>query len=473
MPAVVPWTVMGDDRRRSGPVPRVLRISVPIIAITAVLVAGIAGIARSSPSRSADAAVEPADNVAFWYQPITPATDLAPLGHPKVLVHFSRTNQPAAERLAVERIHAMTGAAAYRYVQLYYLPVRSQLMDMRIARHPDWGFCQSGSTPSYDTSVKPADRWMFVDVNNRSVITAFRAYLLRVKSWGWDGIFLDLAHRALTQNFWDRTSTCARDPIVSGRVSADAYAALVPLARSLGLQVMVNAGAPADPTSPMRPDPADPACRTADWPDCHQRPDIAETATWILHETASNWPDDTHWLADAHALATDEAFAHRGEARVAALGVYRGDDDGSADHILYQWAVMKLYDVPAAFGTGVDRCGISQEVPIDTACNRGGLAPAALVDTMLGPPLGPSPLSQSCAPDGWHCIWARRYQDGMVVLNNTPHPLAARRLTVADDGACRTVSDATTGVRYDGGSCTSSISVGLGGFRAEVLRYGT
>ncbi len=102
------------------------------------------------------------------------STDLAPLGHPRVLVHFSRTNRPDAERLAVDRIHATTGAEAYRYVQLYYLPVRDQIMGMRIARHPDWGFCQSGRTPSYDTSVKPADRWMFVDANNRSVVAAFQ-----------------------------------------------------------------------------------------------------------------------------------------------------------------------------------------------------------------------------------------------------------------------------------------------------------
>jgi hypothetical protein len=315
---------------------------------------------------------------------------------------------------------------------------------------------------------------MFVDANNRSVVAAFRAFLVRVKSWGWDGIFLDLAHRALTQDFWDQASTCARDPIVPGRVSADAYAALVPLARSLGLQGMVNAGAPASPTSPMRPDPADPACRTAAWGQCRELPDIARDATWILHESASNYADDTDWLTDTHALATDEAFARRGDgARVAALGVYRGDDDGSAVHILYQWAVMKLYDVPAAFGTGVDRCGISSEVPIDTACNRGGVAPPALVDTVLGNPLDAAPAAQSCAPDRWHCIWVRRYQDGMVVVNNTAQPVEARQLTVATAGACRTVTDAATGARYGDGSCTPTISVELAGFHAEIYRYGT
>ena len=213
--------MVGDGRRR-GPVWRALRIVVPVAVVTAFVAAGFSGITHSATPRNADAAVRPDDNVAFWYQPITASTDLAPLGHPRVLVHFSRTNRPDAERLAVDRIHATTGAEAYRYVQLYYLPVHDQIMGMRIARHPDWGFCQSGRTPSYDTSVKPADRWMFVDANNRSVVAAFRAFLLRVKSWGWDGIFLDLAHRALTQDFWDQASTCAHDPVVPGRVSADA-----------------------------------------------------------------------------------------------------------------------------------------------------------------------------------------------------------------------------------------------------------
>ncbi len=134
---------------------------------------------------------------------------------------------------------------------------------------------------------------------------------------------------------------------------------------------------------------------------------------------------------------------------------------------------MKLYDVPAAFGTGVDRCGISSEVPIDTACNRGGLAPPTLVDTVLGNPLDAAPTSQSCAPDGWHCVWVRRYQDGMVLVNNTAQPLEARQLAVATAGACRTVTDVVTGARYGDGSCTPAISVDLAGFHAEIFRYGT
>lgn len=153
--------------------------------VTALVALGLGGVLHSAPARSAGATVEPGDNVAFWYQPIDASTDLAQLGHPRVLVHFSPTNHPADERLAVDRIHSETGAAAYRYVQLYYLPVEGQIMDMRIGRHRGWGFCRSGNQPAYDTAVKSGpDRWMFVDANERAVVDSFRAFLLRAKSWG-------------------------------------------------------------------------------------------------------------------------------------------------------------------------------------------------------------------------------------------------------------------------------------------------
>jgi hypothetical protein len=342
-----------------------------------------------------------------------------------------------------------------------------------MATHPGWAFCQSGSTPAYDTSVKSGRvHWTFVDANDRGVVDAFRAYLLRVKSWGWDGIFLDLAHRAFTQDFWDRSSTCARDPVVPGRASADAYAALVPLARSLGLQVMVNGGAPADPAMPMRPDPTDPACRAGIWSRCRGLHDVTENATWILQEGASNFGDDTAWRTDTQALASDEAYAeHPDGARVAALGVYRGRDAGQAEHILYQWAVMKLYDVPAGFGTGVARCGVPATEPIASACNQGGLAPARLVDTVLGEPLDPAPAAHDCASDGWHCVWIRRYQDGIVMVNNTPATRNTGQIPLTEDGSCRVPVDAATGAPYEGGACTSGVDVNLGPFRAQILRY--
>lgn len=445
-----------------------------VVTAVALVAAAIAfeSTARGS-ARRAGATVEPGPNVAFWYQPITASTDLTRLGHPRVVVHFSPTNRPDAERLAVDRIHDTTGGAAYRYVQLYYLPVRGRLMDLRIGRHPEWGFCSSGRTPVYDSSVKVGpDRWMLVDANERAVVDAFRRYLLLVKSWGWDGIFLDLAHRALTQAVWDQVSTCTHHPVVAGRTSADAYAALVPLARSLGLQVMVNAGAPADPAMPMRPNPQDPACRAGDWARCSSVGDVARSATWILHEGASDWSDDRFWRTDVQALASDEAYGqHPDGAGVVALGVYRGPAADAASHIAYQWAVMQLYAVPAAFGTGVDRCGIASSTAIETACNRGGLVPAALEDAVLGPPLDPAPLGRSCAEDGWHCVWVRRYRDGMVLVNDTPGARPSGPVAVGDERSCRPVRDLVTGGAVPGGTCARSIDLRLAPFSARILSY--
>lgn len=447
-----------------------------VVTAVALVAAGLALVSTSrGPDRRAGATVAPGPNVAFWYQRITASTDLARLGHPRVVVHFSPTNRPGAERLAADRIHEVTGGAAYRYVQLYYLPLRGRLMDLRIGRHPEWGFCSSGSTPDYDSSVKVGpDRWMLVDTNERSVVDAFRRYLLLVKSWGWDGIFLDLAHRALTQGVWDQVSTCTHHPVVTGRTSADAYAALVPLARSLGLQVMVNAGPPAAPGTPMRPNPRDPACRAADWARCSSVDDVARSATWILHEGASDWSDDRFWRADVKALALDEAYERNpAGARVVALGVYRGPVASAASHIAYQWAVMQLYAVPAAFGTGVDRCGIAATATIETACNRGGLVPAALEDAALGPPLDPAPLTRSCAADGWHCVWVRRYRDGMVLVNDTPGVLRSGPVAIGDARSCRPVRDLVTGGDVPGGTCARSVDLRLGPFSARILSYRT
>jgi hypothetical protein len=462
-------------RTRRGRRAGLVGVAATVVLCVAAIGFGRAGIPHDAGGRSAGAATTPGDNVAFWYQPITASTDLGRLGHPRVLVQFSPSNRAANERLAVNRIHAGTGGAAYRYVQLYYLPVHRRMMNISMAGHPDWAFCQTGHLPAYDTSVKTGrERWMFVDANNRGVVDAFRAYLLRVKSWGWDGIFLDLAHRAFTEGFWDRTSTCATNPVVPGRVSADAYAALVPLARSLGLQVMVNGGAPADPALPMRPDPGNAACRAALWSRCRGLDDVVRNATWILHEGASNWSDDTAWLAQIRALATDEVYSRNAAgARVAAFGVYRGPGVDQPAHVVYQWAVMKLYDIPAGFGTGVGRCGVPAQLPIESACNQGAIAPPALVDARLGPPLDASPAARACAADGWHCVWLRRYQDGLVVVNNTASARTTGPIELTADHSCRTVADAVTGARRARGACTPTMDVTLAPYRAQVLGYGT
>jgi hypothetical protein len=313
---------------------------------------------------------------------------------------------------------------------------------------------------------------MLVDANERPVVAAYRALLMRIRRWGWDGIFLDLAHRAFTQDVWDRASTCEHDPVVPGRPSADAYAALVPIARSMGLQVMVNAGAPSGVPTPLRPDPGDPACRAADWAHCRGLDDVARAATWILHEGSSNQPADATWSADTAALTADELANRRpGHATIVGFGAYRGDTASRIDHTAYQWSLMKLYAVPAAFGTGTDRCGTPPGLPMDPECNRGGIAPAALVDTTLGPPLDPAPLARSCRPDGWHCLWIRRYRDGLVALDNTPGPLTASHVAIATGPGCATVTDVLTGATEGGGGCVSTVDITLAGFRAQVLSY--
>lgn len=438
-------------------------------ALTATAVVALAATAPRTTTPPAGAAPPARENVAFWYQPIHAHTDLRPLGHPAVVVHFDPRVRARTEQLAAARIHQATGGAAYRYVQLYYLPAGRRSLGLRVGRHPHWAFCTSGATPATDTVDKPAaERWTLVDANERAVVTAFRAELARLRAWGWDGIFLDLAHRAFTEGTWDTTSTCPHRPVVPGRTEADAYAALVGIARSAGLQVMVNAGAPTGLPVPLRPDPADPACRAGDWPRCHGLDDVARAATWILHEGASNQSDDTDWSTDVAALAADEVADRRPTgARVVAFGAYRGDGVDPGPATVFQWAVMKLFAVPAALGTGTDRCGTPIGAPTDPGCNRGALAPAALVDTRLGPPLDPAPLRRDCAPDGAHCLWVRRYRDGLVALDNGTRPVRAAGIPVTADGGCVRLVDAVTGAA---GRCVTTVDLTLEPDRAVVLQ---
>jgi len=442
------------------------------VLVTILLATGSAVVSAADHPVPVDATGTPRENISFWYQRIHQHTDLTALGHPQVVVHYDPSTQAGRERLAVDRIHAATGAAAYRYVQMYYLPAVRRSMGVRMGRHPDWAFCSAGTAPATDTAIKPAaDRWLLVDVNERPVIATFRHLLSKFKAAGWDGIFLDLAHRAFTQQAWDRASSCEHHPIVAGRPSADAYAALIPLARSMGLQVMVNEGAPSGVPSPLRPDPADPACRAAVWSRCHGLDDVARAATWILHEGSSNWPDDTQWQADLAGLTQDEQANRRpGRARVVAFGAYRGAAADQLEHTVYQWGVMKLAAVPAAFGTGTDRCGATSIGPTTPDCNRGGLAPTALVDLTLGSPLDAGPLRRDCAPDGWHCLWLRRYRDGLVAVDNTVGPTHADDVALTSDGRCVFVADAVTNAAI-GGGCISHIDLALAGDRAQVLRY--
>ncbi len=463
---------MATAARRARTGTRRLVAVLGAMAVTAtVAVEATAPRATIPPAGAAPPARE---NVAFWYEPVHARTDLGALGHPAVVVHFDPRVRARTEQLAAARIHATTGAAAYRYVQLYYLPATRRSLGIRVARHPRWAFCSTGTTPATDTVDKPAAaRWTLVDANERSVVAAFRVELARLRAWGWDGVFLDLAHRAFTETTWDTTSTCAHRPIVPGRTEADAYAALVGIARSSGLQVMVNAGAPTGLPAPLRPDPADPACRAGDWSRCHGLDDVARTATWILHEGASNRPDATDWSTDVAALRADEVADRRPTgARVVAFGAYRGDGVDPLPAIVFQWAVMKLFAVPSALGTGTNRCGAPIGSPTAPDCNRGGLAPVALVDTRLGAPLDPAPLRRGCAPDGARCLWIRRYQGGIVALDNGPRPVHADAVPVGAGGACETLTDVVTGGAVAGGRCLTTVALDLAPDRAVVLRAG-
>ena len=413
------------------------------------------------------------ENMSLWYQPVTISSPLPNLGCPRTITYFNNINDLAAEKTAVKRLRDATeGAEVYRYVQMYYLPENRPMMGIDIGNNLDMAFCKSGNTPSYDTAIKTGPvHWYFLDNNEQEVYNATRAYFKQVKQAGYRGIFLDLGRIAMNDNFWAKKSTCTQQPVVASNTSADAYAKIITLAKSMGLKVIANIGAP-DGIIKVRPDPRDSDCVNSKWASCNTLNDVVDSADYILDEGTSNKADDSTWLNSMVTLTREEHFT-RGSAKVIALGAYRGPADELVNrHIQYQWGIMKLFPVHAAFGAGIDRCGETATQPMPADCNRGGIVPPELINTQLGTsPLDPAPLKYACDADGWHCIYARRYYKGLVLVNNSSSQKVSGTVRFFDDGSCRYTSVQPSGNEVAGKTCVTGLNRSLPPFSAEIFIY--
>ncbi len=419
----------------------------PIRRVAIVLVSSLLLVASAASVSSAS--VAPArENVSFFYQQVTSTTNMSHLGNVKLVVAGVQADDPAA----AARIKA-TGAKAYRYVQSYWFPKDRTYDGLLIGSHPDWAFCASGSTPMAGRTDQ-FGVWWFLDMNEQPVHQYFLSKFLALKAAGWDGVFLDRGWASLTSgdsyHMWNRISTCTGQPVTPGATFANAYVGIMAVAKQAGIPLIINYGiSPFDPHSPLRSDA---------W--------NALSSTGMVLDEAISHPRDSRWAADyAVNLQNEQNAQHRGHVigllTTATVGTQNRQD------VYYGWTRAKLFAIPVGVNTGDAGCAGAGGRP----CNRAGLYPE-LANVGYGPPVSTRPATIECAPgDAIHCLWFRRYQAGMSLLDVSP----ATRTGVIPLGVsgCRYVLDLYTNRSIDGGRCVTSAVVLLGAWEGHPLQYGT
>jgi hypothetical protein len=136
-------------------------------------------------------------------------------------------------------------------------------------------------------------------------------------------------------------------------------------------------------------------------------------------------------------------------------------------NVYFQWARVKLFDFPLAVNTGDDGCpGASA----DGVCNRQASYPE-LASARLGPPLDHEPVPFACsAGSKVHCLWVRRYERGMALVNVSPDTKATGPLALEVDG-CRHVQDLFTKASVGGGTCVQKVELELAPWSGRPLLY--
>ena len=387
-------------------------------------------------------------NVSYFYQQVTSTTDLSRLGNVKLIVAGPQMDDPAA----AARVKT-TGAKAYRYLQSYWFPKGNSYDGLDIGAHPDWAFCESGNTPMAGRTTGSGTVWWFLDMNEQPVHQYFLDKFRALKAAGWDGVFLDRGFASLagdTYHAADLVSTCTGQPVRPGATFADAYVGIMAVAKQAGVPLIINYGvSPFEPRTPLRADA---------W-------DALSTSGLVLDEAISH-PRDVRWVGDFAANLQNEQNAQHG-GRVIGLLTTATIGTQNRQNVYYGWTRAKLFAVPLGVNTGDAGCATAGGLP----CNRAGLYPE-LANVAYGSPVSSRPESAQCTPgEAIHCLWFRRYQAGMSLLNVTP----ATRTGVIPLGVsgCRYVLDLYTNRSIDGGKCVTSVSVSLGPWEGHPLEYGT
>ncbi|MFZ4584519.1 MAG: hypothetical protein ACOYNI_04750 [Acidimicrobiia bacterium] len=451
-----------------------------IIAVAgALLAAGCGGgravgnpVQPSAPSGTVPAADAELGlrNPQFWYQAIPAGANLRQKFGDVFLVAAAPggTNRETLdEKTMVDEIH-QAGARAFRYVQAYWYPANQPFDGLDLAQHLEWAYCKEGDQPLQGRGG-PKKPWYFMDNNERAWHDYFRGFLLKLKADGWDGVMFDRGMVALAGGtgpggeIWHETSTCTQDPVTPGATFSDAFVGMMALVKSTGLQVLQNYGMSIfDPLTPFRPNPRDPACQRRDWAECKPISDGIEYADYWVDEAVAH-PRDENFLFDFQANRANEKDPRFGGKVLGLITPGTLGGDVTRDNVYFQWARVKIFNMPLGVFTGDDNCNGK----LDGLCNRRGLY-KELNDLRLGAPLTEMPDKVACEANAEvNCVWVRPYRNGASVVNVTG---IAKVVTVSLAGAtCRNVVSVIDGASL--GPCGGNLKIDLPPWSGRPLRF--
>jgi hypothetical protein len=227
---------------------------------------------------------------------------------------------------------------------------------------------------------------------------------------------------------------------------------------------MNNGGSPFTRSTPMRPDPKSPACQAHQYDKCPRLDDIWDGLNWVLDEAVAH-PRDQLFQDDYHDnLRNEQDRAHGGQTVGLLTTAELGVNDRSS--VYFGWARVKLFDIPLAVNTGEGGC----QGRTVTVCNRHDLYPE-LSDTNLGKPVQSMPQKLQCqAGSKVHCLWLRRYDHGMSIVNVSPKPITVSALDLGV-GGCRVVTNVWDNKQLEQGKCVDKISIEVPAWSGRPLVY--
>jgi hypothetical protein len=390
-----------------------------LLTLGGSLVAPDSAVIAAAPGSAAATPIPPGNWV--WYYQAVSQADASKFAGARAVVVGQQRDEAATASI----IHS-SGALAFHYMNTFWYPVTYTYQGINIGDHPEWAFCQNGSTPMVGRTVGSV-AWDYVDLNESAMYDQVIAYLKTLQSDGYDGIFFDIAARSLrTGPMPNLVSTCIDDPVVPGATFAQAYAHVVEAAHAMGLRVVINygIGPPLDPQ-------------------------LAPAVDFILRESP------------AHATPPAQEFAYRRleQSRTLAGGTpYIEELKTSAPNnragAYYEWAEGALFQVNLDVNSG------------DDACKSGTFPELTAIDR--GEPLDPQPVATRClAPSTISCLWVRRWQKAVVVVNERPRSMTTYITT--GQPTRRVLTNAWAGKSLAGGRPVFRARVTIPAFSGRVF----
>ena len=305
-------------------------------------------------------------NPTFYYagkEPLRDGADLSALGKPSIVV----TTPGANEQAAVRAIHSV-GAKAYRDAESDWAPDKGIYEGIDLGKHPGWAFCRQGKDPLLGRTTTEADGakrdWYFLDTTSAALRSRIAKILASYKAKGWDGLMWDRGGAA-TQNATDAAGRpgLGRDLPVHRR-PAQIFMHSSPTRTSTcwagpDRQVCRSCSTPGLPPTtrlrPFRPDPTDAAClrEAVGGLQLHRRR-AATTADLLLNESIA-FPSRQAVATNLRCQPAIRARRSSGR-RAAQTYTLGGPAHQNRADVFYEWARVKLFDLPLAVNTGDDDC---------------------------------------------------------------------------------------------------------------------